>query len=110
MARNKELTSETRQCILEFLCLEVFFATLPRRPASQSCRFTFDVETGVLVLLLSCALGPPTPLSILVRASLRCSVKGGDRPFLGHFSHGIALIYQNRNKLMGFRRKSFLSL
>ena len=30
----------------------------------------------VLVLLLSCAPGPPTPLSILVRASLHCCVKG----------------------------------
>ena len=72
-----------------------FFATLPRRPASRSDLFTVDVETGVLwvlfneaasrvlvrhlflkldtnvlVLLLSCALGPPTPLSILVRDSL----------------------------------------
>ena len=30
-------------------------------------------HSNVLVLLLSCA--PPTPLSILVRDSLRCSVK-----------------------------------
>lgn len=77
-----------------------FFPTLPRRPASRSYLFTVDDETGVLrvlynecqlgtceasvsqtrhsnvlVLLLSCALGPPT-LSILVRASLHCSVKG----------------------------------
>ena len=35
----------------------------------------FKLDTNVLVLLLSYAPGPPT-LSILVRASLRCSVKG----------------------------------
>ena len=28
------------------------------------------------IFLLSCAPGPPTPLSILVRASMCCSVKG----------------------------------
>ena len=33
-------------------------------------------HSNVLVLLLSCAPGPPTPLYILVRARLRCSVKG----------------------------------
>ena len=66
--------------------------TLPRRPASRSRVFTVDVETGVLrvlfneglvkrlfyqtrhsnvlVRLLSCAPGPPTPLSLLVRAVL----------------------------------------
>ena len=54
------------------------------------------LDTNVLVLLLICALGPPTPLSILVRASLRCSVKGvvhsivQDLQFLGNFPHGIA--------------------
>jgi hypothetical protein len=52
-------------------------------------------HSNVLVLLLRSALGPPTPLSILVRASLRCSVKGvvhsvvGDLQFLGNFSHEI---------------------
>ena len=59
--------------------------------------------------------GPPTPLSILVRASLRCSVKGvvqsvvRDLQFLGNFSHGIALISQNKNRLMSFRRMVFVS-
>ena len=59
----------------------------------------------VLVRLLSCAPGPPTPLSILVRASLRCSVKGvvhsvvRDRQFIGNFSHGIAFNSQNKNRL-----------
>ena len=54
-------------------------------------------HSNVLVLLLSCATGPPT-LSILVRASLRCSVKGvvhsivRDLQFLGYFSHGIGFI------------------
>jgi hypothetical protein len=71
--------------------------------------------SNVLVLLLSSALGPPTPLSILVSASLCCSVKGvvhsavQDLQFLGNFSHGIALISQNKNRLMSFRRKCFVS-
>ena len=70
---------------------------------------------NVLVLLLSCASGPPTPISILVRASLRCSVKGvvhsvvPDLQFLGNFSHGIAFISQNKNRLTSFRRKFFVS-
>ena len=73
-------------------------------------------DTNVLVLLLSCAPGPPTPLSILVRASLRCSVNGvvhsvvRDLQFLGNFSHGIALISQNKNRLTSFRRKFFVSV
>ena len=72
-------------------------------------------HSNVLVLLLSCALGPPTPLSILVRDSLRCSVKGvvhsvvRDLQFLGNFSHGMALISQNKNRLTSFRRKVFVS-
>ena len=72
-------------------------------------------HSNVLVLLLSCAPGPPTPLSILVRASLRCSVKGvvhsvvRDLQFLGNFSHGIAFISQNKNRLTSFRRKFFVS-
>jgi hypothetical protein len=73
------------------------------------------LDTNVFVLLLSCAPGPPTPLSILVRASLRCSVKGvvhivvQDLQFLGNFSHGIAIISQNKNRLMSFSRKVFVS-
>ena len=72
-------------------------------------------HSNVLVLLLSCAPGPPTPLSILGRDSLRCSVKGviqivvRDLQFLGNFSHGIALISQNKNRLTSFRRKIFVS-
>ena len=78
--------------------------------------FVFQTRhSNVLVLLLSCAQGPPTPLSILVRDRLSCSVKGvvhsvvRDLQFLGFFSHGIALIYQNKNRLMSFRRKFFVS-
>ena len=73
------------------------------------------VRSNVIVLLLSCALGPPTPLSILVRDSLRCSVNGvvhsvvRDLQFLANFSHGIALISQNQNRLTSFRRKFFVS-
>jgi hypothetical protein len=72
-------------------------------------------HSNVLVLLLSCAPGPPSPLSILVRASLRCSVKGVihsvvlDLQFLGNFSHGIAFISQNKNRLTSFRTKFFVS-
>ena len=72
-------------------------------------------HSNVLVLLLSCAPGPPTPLSILVRDSLRCFAKGvvhsvvRDLQFLGSFSHGIALISQNKNRLTSFRRKLFVS-
>ena len=72
------------------------------------------LDTNVLVLLLSCALGPPT-LSILVRASLRCSVKRVVHSvvralqFLGNFSHGIAFISQNKNRLTSFRRNIFVS-
>ena len=69
------------------------------------------LDTNVLVLLLSCALWPPTPLSVLVRASLRCSVKGvvHSVQFLGNFSRRLAFIPQNRNRLMSFRRKLVVS-
>ena len=62
-------------------------------------------HSNVLVLLLSCAPGPPTPLSILARDSLHCSVKGvvhsvvRDLQCLSNFSHGIALISQIKNRL-----------
>ena len=71
-------------------------------------------QSNVLVLLLSCVPGPPTPISILVRDRLCCSVKGvvrsivPDLQFLGNFSHGIAIISQNKNRLTSFRRKSFV--
>ena len=67
-------------------------------------------HSNVLVLLLSCA-----PLSILVRASMLCFVKRvvhsvvRDLQFLGNFSHGIAFISLNKNRLMSFRRKFFVS-
>ena len=71
---------------------------------------------SLLLMLLSCAPGPPTTLSILVRDSLCCSVKGvvhsavPDLQFLGNFSHAIAFIYQNKNRL-SFRRKTlFLAI
>ena len=71
-------------------------------------------HSNVLVLLLSWAPGPPTSISILVRASLHCSVKGVVHrvvlhlQFLDIFSHGIA-ISQNKNRLTSFRRKFFVS-
>ena len=84
--------------------------TLPRRPA-------FQLDTNVLVLLLSSAPGPPTPLSNLVRDSLPESVKRvvhsvvRDLQFLGNSSHGIAFIFQNKNRriLTSYRRKLFVS-
>ena len=73
-------------------------------------------HSNVLDLLPSCAPGPLTSLSILLRASLRCSVKGvvhrvvQDLQFLGNFSHGIIdFISQNKNRLTSFRRKLFAS-
>lgn len=72
-------------------------------------------HSNVLVLLLSCAPGPPIPLSILVRASLCCSVKGvlhsvvRDLQFLGNFLHGLAFFSQNKNRLTSFRKKLFVS-
>jgi hypothetical protein len=56
----------------------------------------------------------PTPLSILVRDSLRCSVKGvvhiivRDLQFLDNVLHGIAFISENKNRLTSFRRKLFV--
>ena len=73
------------------------------------------LKLDTLMYLTSCSVVPLTPLSILVRASLRCSLKGvvhsavRDLQFLGNFSHGIALISQNKKKLTSFRRKFFVS-
>ena len=68
------------------------------------------------VLLLSLAPGPPTSLSSLVRAHLCYSLKGvvhtvvvGNLQCLGNFSHELALISQNKNRLSSFRRKSSFS-
>ena len=68
-------------------------------------------DSNILVLLPRCAPGPPTSLSILVRACLCCSLKGvvhtvvGNIQFLGNFSHGIAFSSQNKNRLSSLRRK-----
>ena len=76
------------------------------------------LDTNVLVLLLSCATGPPAlslSFFIMVRASLCCSVKGvvhsvvPGLQFLGNFLHGITLISQNKNRLTSFRRMVFVS-
>ena len=78
-------------------------------------RLFLKPDTNVLVHLLSCAPGPSTPLSVLVKASLCCSVKGvvhsvvRDILFLDNFSHGIAFFSQNKNRLTSFRRKLFVS-
>ena len=68
-------------------------------------------DSNVLFLLLICAPGPPTSPSILVTACLCCSLEGivhtvvGNLQFLGNFSHGIAFISQNKNRLSSLRRK-----
>ena len=74
------------------------------------------LKLDTLMYLSSCSVvQSPTPLSILVRASLCCSVKGAvhrvvrDLQFLVNFSHGIAFISQNKNRLTSFRRKFFVS-
>ena len=72
-------------------------------PVDASISQTRDFN--VLVLLLSCTPGPPISLSILVKAHLCCSLKGvvhtieRNLQFLGNFSHGIAFISQNKNKV-----------
>jgi hypothetical protein len=72
-------------------------------------------HSNVLVLLLSCAPEPPTPLSILFKAGLCCSEKRvvhssvRDLQFLENLSHGIVFISQNKNRLTSFRRKLFVS-
>ena len=79
------------------------------------CLF-LKLDTNALVLLLRCAPGPPSPLYILVRFSLRFSVKGAvysdvrDLQFLGNFSHGIALISQNKNRLKFQKKVLFLAI
>ena len=76
-----------------------------------TCEASISRDSNVLVFLLSCASGPPTSLSILVRARLCCSLKGvehtvvGNLQFLGNFLHGIAFISQNKNRLSSLRRK-----
>ena len=78
------------------------------------CLF-IKLDTNVLVLLFSWAPGPPTPLSILVSASLRSSVNGvvhsvvRELQFIGNFSHGIAFISQNKNRLTSFIRNVFVA-
>ena len=87
-----------------------------RSTVEVGCLHTLRLESLKLIVQpLSCALGPPTPLSILVRDRLRCSVKGEvhsvvrDLQFLGSFSNGIALISLKKNRLTSFKRKSFVS-
>ena len=111
---------------------------LPRRPASWSRLFTVDVETGVLQVLFieaaSCGLVRRlflkldtlmylsscsvvcrgVPLLFLFCIEPVCAALGRnsvvpDLQFLGNFSHGIALISQNKNSLTSFRRKCFIS-
>ena len=76
-------------------------------------RLFLKLDTLMYLLLLSCAPGPPTSLSILVRASLHCSVKGvvhsivPDLQFFGNFLHGIAFITVKRS-LKHFCEQAFL--
>ena len=54
---------------------------------------------------------PRRPASSLLtlRASMRCSVKEVVHSVVRDFWHGIALISQNKNRWMSFRRKHFVS-
>ena len=60
-------------------------------PVEDLRHLFLKLDTNVLVLLLSCAPGPPTPLSIKVKENLGCSVKGvvhsvvRELQFLGNF-------------------------
>ena len=73
--------------------------------------------SNVLVLLLSCAPGPPTPLSILVRARIQfalfCERSSTQRCMRSSVYWQLlawnSLISQNKNRLKSFRRKVFVS-
>ena len=98
----------------------LFFLSLFNEAASWGLVKHLFLKLNTLMYLSSCSVvhrglplpGPPT---VLVRATLRCSVKGvvhtivWDLQFLGNFSHGITLISQNKNRLTSFRRKCFVS-
>ena len=68
---------------------------VPFNEAASEASISQTRDSNVLVVFLSCALGPPTSLSILVRARLCCSLKGvvytavGNLQFLGNFLHRI---------------------
>ena len=71
--RTSTLVSSLRnRCITIHLAASL--NSTRKTPVSTSTvkRRLRDRHSNVLVLLLNCALGPPTPLSILVRASLFC--------------------------------------
>ena len=64
-----------------------------------------------LFVKLETQLSTEASLSVLFIACLYCSLKGvaqavvGNRQYLGNFSHGIAFISQNKNRL-SFRKQS----
>ena len=82
---------------------------LMKLPVEDLWGIFLKLTSNVLALLLSCALGSPTSLSILVKAHLCCSLKGvvhtvvGNLQFLGNFSHGMAFISQNKYRLSSLR-------
>lgn len=60
---------------IETIVLQLLFN---KRCQLRTCDLPFSQtrDSDVLFILLGCAPRPPTPLSISVKASLRCSVKG----------------------------------
>ena len=103
---NRHLTSPQMSASLK---------STPKTPASTStvncqlrtCEASVSQprHSNVLVLLLSCTPGPPTPLSIIFWLEPVSAVL----QFLGNVLSGIAFISQNKNRLTSFRRKLFVS-
>ena len=75
-----------------------------KMPAEDLRRLFLKLDTNVLVLLRR---GVPLFLFQLEKGAVHSIVR--DLQFLGNFSHGIAFISQNKNRLTGFRRKVFVS-
>lgn len=74
------------------------------------CYCLMNTQSQVFVLLHSCVPQPPTHFSVLVRSSLHCSMKGVVHSMLRYFtfphnfSHRIAFISKNINRLVCFQR------
>ena len=110
-----QCTAEQEDKYISVSTLRNTHLTSPQMAASLNSTRKTPVSTSTVkrrlrdAFFLCCATWPPTPLSILVSASLCCSVKGvvhscvRDLQFLGNFSHGIAFISQNKNRLTSFR-------
>ena len=65
------------------------------------------LKLDTLMYLYSCTVVHRVLPLLSVKGVVHSVVR--DLQFLGNFSHGIALISLNKNKLTGFRRKCFVS-